>query len=160
MSHKSPGGAPPSAASTAPSNLRSALTAFYQAIEPAKVGTVDTILQKYAGREATLLAHLGEKYEKHPAMSLLAGAAVDAADQNGWTALMSACENGHEGAARLLLTAGAAVDAATQKGVTALMAACLGGHEGAARLLLEEGAAVDAARQDGVTALRLSLIHV
>ena len=85
------------------------------------------------------------------------GAAVNhALIQNGFTPLLFACQNGHEGTARLLLEKGAAVDITRNDSFTALLIACQEGHKGTARLLLEKGAAVDLANNTGATALWLA----
>ena len=54
---------------------------------------------------------------------------ADATENDGRTALMIACGNGHELCARALLEAGAAVDSATNKGATTLKISCQNGHE-------------------------------
>ena len=71
-------------------------------------------------------------------MLLQQGAAVNAAKENGRTALIGACASGDEAVARLLLQHGALVNAKTDKGGTALIAACQDGHEAVARLLLQQ----------------------
>jgi ankyrin repeat protein len=63
------------------------------------------------------------------------GAAVDAADEDGWTALHCAALNGHEATVRLLLEKGAAVDAADEGGWTALRWAARNGHEAIVQML-------------------------
>ena len=80
------------------------------------------------------------------------GADVAAAQDDGFTALMSAAQ-GHEAVAKLLLQHGADVAAASNDGTTALMCAAQGGHEAVAQLLLQHGADVAAASNDGTTAL-------
>ena len=52
-----------------------------------------------------------------------AGAAVDAAKSNGFTALMRCCQDGHEACARVLVDAGAAVDAANSNGMPPFVSA-------------------------------------
>ena len=65
---------------------------------------------------------------------------MGAQDNDGWTALMLAAQNGHEQVARVLLEAGAVVGAQNNDGSTALMHAARNGHEQVARVLLEAGA--------------------
>ena len=62
-----------------------------------------------------------------------AGAAIDASDGHGNTALMLSAKNGHDHVARNLLEAGAAVDATDEADWTSLMYAAQNGHEGCAR---------------------------
>lgn len=69
------------------------------------------------------------------------GAAVDARDQAGLTALMHAAS---PETARVLLRAGADVNASTPSGWTALMQAAAGGSVETVRLLLGAGASLDA----------------
>ena len=68
---------------------------------------------------------------------------VCAAVSDGSTALILACQNGHEACARLLIDAKAAVDAALTGGLTGLMLARQNGHEACARLLIDAGARTD-----------------
>ena len=84
---------------------------------------------------------------------LEAGAAVNAVNNAGVTALMHACNNGHDLCAHALLENGAAVDAVDEAEWTALMYSCQNGHERCTHALLEAGAAVDATDENGGTAL-------
>jgi hypothetical protein len=84
---------------------------------------------------------------------LEAGAPVAQAMQDGITALMVACQNGHLDCVRALLEAGAPVAQARQDGLTALMMACREGHLDCVRARLEAGAPVAQAMPDGLTAL-------
>ncbi len=81
---------------------------------------------------------------------------VNAAKQNGWTALMSASHNGRCDVLRLLLERKADVNAVTQDGWTALMLASQNGHYDVARVLLERKAEVNTARQNGGTAIMVA----
>lgn len=65
---------------------------------------------------------------------------IDAADDDDWTPLQSACDAGSLEAARCLLDRGAEVDVADEGGVTPLMLACQGGHAELVSLLLARGA--------------------
>lgn len=67
---------------------------------------------------------------------LSAGAAVDGAGPERWTALMLAAQHGHNTAMQALLDAGAAVNAANADGATALQLAAEEGHAATVQLLL------------------------
>jgi ankyrin repeat protein len=87
---------------------------------------------------------------------VLRGAAVDAADASGTTALIEASRRGRLRSVRFLLELpGAAVNAGlVNNGKTALMWACQNGHLKTARCLVERGGAnVNAARNTNQTAL-------
>jgi len=71
---------------------------------------------------------------------LRAGAQIEAANEQGFTALITASSGGHVEVVRLLLAAGADVNAAANNGHTSLIAAASHGHEGVVRLLLNAGA--------------------
>ena len=79
------------------------------------------------------------------------GAAADAVDAGGVTALMLASDSGHLEIVRCLLERGAAnVNAADCNGMTSLMYASQNGHLEIARFLVERGGAnVNAAQTDG-----------
>ena len=84
------------------------------------------------------------------------GAAVDAKDSLGRTALMLACEGGHAETAGLLLDRGADIEAKNVYGDTALM---LAGGENVmetTRLLLDRGADALAADGQGRTAMEIA----
>jgi ankyrin repeat protein len=65
---------------------------------------------------------------------------VNTRNHKGDTALMWACEHGHDECARLLLDSGAIINAANSAGSTALVWACCAGHADTVRLLLSRGA--------------------
>ena len=69
--------------------------------------------------------------------ALSAGAAVDARDGQGWTALMHAVSNGYPRLVGPLLAAGAAVDVQAPDGATALFMAVVLGHTEVVGLLME-----------------------
>ena len=73
--------------------------------------------------------------------------------EDGVTALIIACEEGHLEVARLLCEAGADKDKAMQDGATALILVSASRHLEVARLLCEAGADKDKTTQDGATAL-------
>lgn len=76
--------------------------------------------------------------------ALKKGAAVDAADRDGASALVHASAHGHADAVRLLLDRGADVRLKTRGGNTALSFAAYNGHAGAVELLLKAGASIHA----------------
>jgi ankyrin repeat protein len=85
-----------------------------------------------------------------------AGANVNAAIQNGWTALHLAAMHGRTAVVQLLLGAQVAVDAADDAGWAALHWAAYGGYTAAVQLLLDAHAAVDAVAKDSTTSLHWS----
>jgi len=84
------------------------------------------------------------------------GARIEAAANDGWTALMVAGQNGHEKVVQVLLDRGARIEAADNDGWTALMVAAANGHEKVVQALLDRGARVEAAANSGETALMLA----
>jgi ankyrin repeat protein len=70
-----------------------------------------------------------------------AGAAVDHADADGWTALHLAADEGHVEAIVVLVQAGAEVNRATDDGLTPLAAARANNYQAAAHALMRAGAA-------------------
>ncbi len=91
--------------------------------------------------------------------ALNAGANINYADSNGWTALMMAALYGHIDIVRLLIDAGAHVNCANNYDNSALMWAALYGHTEIVRLLLEQGADVNRANNYGDTALIWAARH-
>ena len=84
---------------------------------------------------------------------LARGADIDARDDNGKTALMSASQKGEVAAVELLLDRGADIEARAYAGQTALMWASLAGEVAAVELLLDRGADIEARNDNGTTAL-------
>ena len=84
---------------------------------------------------------------------LAAGANVNAAENDGWTALIWSAYRGHAKVAEILLSAGADVNAVDNNGETALM---LARSAEVAKVLLSAGADVNAVDDDGETALMLA----
>jgi hypothetical protein len=84
---------------------------------------------------------------------LEAGAPVEQAKQNGGTALMMACQNGHVDCVHALLEAGAPMEQAGQDGFTVLIAACQNGHLDCVRALLEADASVNTIDNGGFRVL-------
>lgn len=86
------------------------------------------------------------------------GADVNAADDEGWTALILAALRGKIDAVKILIDHGANIDAKNIKGVTSLMWASGSsvyprGHSDVVQFLLDAGTELNAADQDGYTAL-------
>ena len=79
-------------------------------------------------------------------------AEVNAADQDGRTAMMWAAGRGNLICLQLLIVSGADVEAVDQNGVT-IMRAAQGGHLTCLKLLVASGADVNAASDNGRTAL-------
>ena len=73
---------------------------------------------------------------------LKAGAAIDARDRFGQTALMLAALHGHEQASRVLVDAGADLNVTAKFGLSALMLAVINHHQEIARLIAKAGADV------------------
>lgn len=88
--------------------------------------------------------------------ALEAGAAPEAVDPHGWTALLRAADSGHESIAALLLMQGANVNAGDHLGGTALMLAVAEGHFGLVHCLVRSAADVNAANRTGWRALHLA----
>ena len=86
---------------------------------------------------------------------LARGANPNAAQANGWTALMFAADKDHAEIAKMLLTAGANPNFQNKKGATALMVAAQKGHAEFVKMLLAAGALPNAMKDDGYTALML-----
>eukprot|EP00842_Homolaphlyctis_polyrhiza_P006052 jgi/Hompol1/6448/HPOL_001713-RA len=81
---------------------------------------------------------------------------LDAADEDGTTALISAACFGHVDIINILVEAGAQVDQKDKNGWTALMWACANGYEEAAKLLIEFGADKQAKSSRGRSIVDLS----
>jgi hypothetical protein len=105
------------------------------------------------GHEHVARALLDGKYEGR-------GAEVDARDKKGWTSLISASCNGHEGVVRLLLARGARQELQDSDGWTALYAAVNYDHAGTVAILCAApGAAAALALHDneGLTPLGIAI---
>ena len=81
------------------------------------------------------------------------GVNINAADNDGETALMEAADGRNVEVVRVLIANGANVNAADEDGETALMIAADDGTAETVRLLIEAGANVNARDEDGETAL-------
>ena len=84
---------------------------------------------------------------------IAAGAALEARDKDGKTALMLAAEYNHTSIVRALLTAGADKEATDNEGKTALMLAAQRGETCSMQALLDAGADKNAADDTGTTVL-------
>ena len=102
----------------------------------------------------TPLADAAEQQDATAMRALLdAGADVQAAQQDGMTALHWAAYHDDVSAAKLLVKAGADAGAETRYGVQPLSLACLNGNAEMVKLLLEAGADPEATLAGGETAL-------
>jgi ankyrin repeat protein len=83
---------------------------------------------------------------------------LEAADENGWTALMRAADSGNADEVRALLAAGASPHTRCARegpleGASALFYACLAGRSDVVAVLADAGADVDRTKADGATPL-------
>jgi ankyrin repeat protein len=112
------------------------------------------IAAAHGPRKRQALAWAGEMGHAEIATVLLdSGAAIEAADDKGDTALTTAAQHGHATLAGMLLDRGAAIEAADDKGATALIAAAHHGHAALVEMLLDRGAAIETTNINGDTAL-------
>jgi len=84
------------------------------------------------------------------------GVGIDAKDAQGWTALLAACEYGHQECAELLVDSGADIHVADQHGCSPLMAAAAHNHAEIVGILLDAGADANYIDDDGWTALMVA----
>ena len=98
---------------------------------------------------------LGSRQDDRTAVEALieAGAAIDAADGDGWTSLTHACKSGHVKMAALLIGNGADIEGRQKSGMTPLMAACHWGHVALAQCLLTNKADIGRKDAEGWTPL-------
>lgn len=102
---------------------------------------------------ALQLAAYGADNDEPVRLLLDAGAAINATDAMGWTALHCAAQNGHMKVMKVLIEAGAAPDLPDRNGVTALHLAAFNGNEALVRLILEvDGVHTEKKARDGNTA--------
>lgn len=74
----------------------------------------------------------------------------------GWTALMFACRNGHEGVVKKLIQAGADINAVNDNGLTASNIACYWGQNGIQEKLVKARAETKTKNKDVKTALLIA----
>ena len=86
-----------------------------------------------------------------------AKADVNARNQDGWTALHLATQNGHKDCLEVLIKAKADVNARNQNGRTALHVAALNGHKDCLEALIKANADVNAVDKNGWTPLHIAL---
>jgi ankyrin repeat protein len=113
-----------------------------------------TITQKEANKQLVQAARYGDN--KRVQAALDAGAAIDAMDDHGSTALICAAVNGRTETCQLLLDNGANIHAANDSGSTALVRAANYNYIATCQLLLEKGADINVVPKDGYTALMWS----
>lgn len=110
------------------------------------------------GRGSTPL-HLATERHMKPLAELLLGRRstnVNAKDEDQYTALHWAAQNGDEAITRLLLDRGAAINETDGQGRTPAHVACQHGQENVIRVLLSRGADVHIKGKDNWTALHLA----
>jgi len=101
------------------------------------------------------LIHVGARQgDLHAVQTALdSGAAINAVNAAGATALLLAAEYGHLALCRHLIDRGADLEVRSRHGVTALYMAVHGGHRRIVRLLLKHGASVDISDRWGMPML-------
>ena len=77
------------------------------------------------------------------ALLLQNGAEIDMQENNSWSSLMIASQNGHTETVALLLKNGAEIDMQENKGWSSLMIASENGHTETVAVLLQNGAEID-----------------
>ncbi|KAM6970424.1 receptor-interacting serine/threonine-protein kinase 4 [Aplochiton taeniatus] len=103
--------------------------------------------------------HVATEKQLRPLAELLLGRRstnVNAKDEDQYTALHCAAQNGDEAIARLLLDRGAAINETDAQGRTPTYVACQHGQENVVRVLLSRGADVHVKGRDEWTALHLA----
>ena len=84
---------------------------------------------------------------------------VNSKDKNGFTCLMSACQNGQFELVEVLLRRNANHSVKNNDGWTALILACQEGHDDIVELMLKEAANVNVQTNNGGTALTIAAEH-
>jgi ankyrin repeat protein len=115
----------------------------------------DLEARDFRGRTALILASLQGSYDAVETLRFTA--AVNAASNDGSTALMEACAEGRQLVVELLLQLQhLEVNATNHNGETALILASRNGHREVVQALLDKGADVNAKANDGGTALTMA----
>ena len=123
-------------------------------VMPKKIDIPDAVRAKAMTMALHYAAENGRMTWVHDLIA--AGAALEARNEYGQTALMLAAERNHANIVRALLQAGVDKDARDSDGKTALMLAAGSEHTGSMQALLEAGADKDVADNDGNTAMHLA----
>ena len=113
---------------------------------------------RHAGRPSLAQRGASTAPPPPPPVAVKAGANVNIADDDGFTALHRAAGSGHADATAALLAAGAAADARSRARFTPLMLAAERGHAACARALVAAGADVVAANDIGFTPVKLARV--
>jgi serine/threonine-protein phosphatase 6 regulatory ankyrin repeat subunit B len=87
---------------------------------------------------------------------IYSGIDINFKDDNGWTALLIAVENGHIEVVKMLIGAGADINIKGNGGLTALMRAAKNGYIEIVKMLIESGAYLNTKNLDGETAYDLA----
>ena len=112
------------------------------------------IILDYIGQEEKMVVEAAAENDWEAVVFLSAYVvAVDATDDDGWTALMIALREGRTEVVETLIESGADVNAKAYKGATALMGALSVGNTEVVKVLTEAGADVNAKSNEGWTAL-------
>ncbi|CAF98557.1 unnamed protein product [Tetraodon nigroviridis] len=112
-----------------------------------------------ANARGSTVLHVATERHLKPTVELLLGRRstnVNAKDEDQYTALHWAAQNGDEAIARLLLDRGAAINETDGRGRTPAHIACQHGQENVIRVLLSRGADVQIRGKDDWTALHLA----
>ncbi|CAI5733656.1 unnamed protein product [Peronospora destructor] len=136
---------------TSPSSASINNTSFAQLLQRAaqtgNVKQLTTLIQ--TARTSASTQSFSVDITKRPSCSSSSDAWLDAADEDGFTALHLACVGGYDDAVYELLRAGAHLEIATPEGFTALMFAAWAGSLSLVQTLVSHGADVLARDVDG-----------
>jgi serine/threonine-protein phosphatase 6 regulatory ankyrin repeat subunit B len=120
---------------------------------------VELLINKKASFDHKALIGACQNGYYHVAEILLKehAADVNVCNQDGWTALMYASEDGCNQVVQLLLDYDADVNIQTHDGWTALMCACRFGHHRTVQLILKKCLNINARANGGITALMVAI---